>query len=81
MFNAYALWLFLESDFYFKHQNKNDDYPENSTAISLNRDTVRTICSSGKETYGDEFISLQIRTELLCRGKCPPKNVNLFQQL
>lgn len=40
------------------------------TAISLNRDTVCNISSSGKETYGDEFISLRIQTALLLRGKC-----------
>lgn len=32
--------------------------------ISLNRDTVRISSSSGKETYGDEYISLQIQTAL-----------------
>lgn len=40
------------------------------TAISLNRDTVCIISSSGKETYGDELISLRIQTALLLRGKC-----------
>lgn len=40
------------------------------TAISLNRDNVCIISSSGKETYGDEFISLRIQTALLLRGKC-----------
>lgn len=40
------------------------------TAISLNIDTVCIISSSGKETYGDEFISLRIQTALLLRGKC-----------
>lgn len=32
--------------------------------ISLNRDTVHISSSSGKETYGDEYISLQIQTAL-----------------
>lgn len=50
------------------------------TAISLNRDNVCIISSSGKETYGDELISLRIQTALLLRGKCF-KNVNCFQQL
>lgn len=50
------------------------------TAISLNRDNVCIISSSGKETYGDELISLRIQTALLLRGKCF-KNVNFFQQL
>lgn len=50
------------------------------TAISLNRDNVCIISSSGKETHGDEFISLRIQTALLLRGKCF-KNVNFFQQL
>lgn len=40
------------------------------TAISLNIDAVCIISSSGKETYGDEFISLRIQTALLLRGKC-----------
>lgn len=40
------------------------------TAISLNRDNVCIISSSGKETYGDELISLRIQTALLLRGKC-----------
>lgn len=50
------------------------------TAISLNIDAVCIISFSGKETYGDEFISLRIQTALLLRGKCF-KNVNFFQQL
>lgn len=40
------------------------------TAISLNIDAVCIISFSGKETYGDEFISLRIQTALLLRGKC-----------
>lgn len=48
------------------------------TAISLNRDNVCIISSSGKETYGDELISLRIQTALLLRGKCFK---NFFQQL
>lgn len=48
------------------------------TAISLNRDNVCIISSSGKETYGDELISLWIQTALLLRGKCFK---NFFQQL
>lgn len=50
------------------------------TAISLNRDAVCIISSSGKETYGDELISLRIQTALLLRGKCF-KKCDFFQQL
>lgn len=56
----------LDSDYFWKAISTLNIKTKTMIAlqISLNRDTVRISSSSGKETYGDEYISLQIQTAL-----------------